>query len=705
MTYIYLLIALTASVSTATGLRTTDKEEMDRPTYEKANYAPEVKTNLRGGSRATWDFETGLQGWTHTNGLAFPEAWAVQPSGLHGSYTPPAAGDSSMWIDSDACGSGSTVHDTALSPILIPSTPTTDWLWYGFGFNNLGSDFLEVGIKYFDGSTWTVVPLRTYAADTVGADSIDVSAYNTYQWIQVYFYYDAPGWDWYAAFDNVTIDATIYVPDHDVGVATIDEPGDKINPYTLFTPTATYENFGSNPETFDAYYRIDSAGSTIYSQTVSLALNPGDDSTYMFPGYISGGIGATYDIFAYTVLTGDENPNNDTLTQVTVVNAWQIVTNMPQTLMDHAVVFDGNDIYVLGGYNGSSSLDSVFIYSASKGTWSTGASMPADICMFDACVLGDTIYVPGGYSYGTGAIFDNLYKYSISGNDWTTSAGTGEPAWFYTCAAANGKVYKIGGLDEATSTLWASTWEYTPGAGWTKKTDMSTACELSVKWVKNDTIYIAGGHDGVSSPRNVTQFYDPVGDVWTQDNAQFAYLPKTLWGAGSALYKDTLYVMAGIYNGLVSDSVFYYDDVANAWVPYPTLIQGVYRTDGIGVEGVGAGFDGIYLFGGSTGGFIPITDVQASKILPSGVDEYTKEEAKSYLSVPMSIGRSEIRFTYNGEVSRNIIVVDITGRIVDRYDNVRPGTALRFGRNGISSGIYFISVEGSRRSSKVTLIR
>jgi hypothetical protein len=90
---------------------------------------------------------------------------------------------------------------------------------------------------------------------------------------------------------------------------------------------------------------------------------------------------------------------------------------------------------------------------------------------------------------------------------------------------------------------------------------------------------------------------------------------------------------------------------------------------------------------------------------PSGVDEYTEEETKSYLSVPMSIGKNEIRFTYNGEVSRNIIVVDITGRIVERYENVRPGTALRFGRNGISSGIYFISVEGIGRSSKVTLIR
>ncbi len=322
----------------------------------------------------TWDFETGLQGWTHTNGLAFPEAWAVQPSGLHSLYTPPAAGDSSMWIDSDAAGSGSTVHDTALSPVLIPNTATTDWLWYGFGFNNLGSDFLEVGIKYFDGSTWTVVPLRTYTADTVGADSIDVSAYNTYQWIQVYFYYDAPGWDWYAVFDNVTIDAEIYVPEHDVGAIAINEPGSAIDPYTPFTPTATFKNFGNNAETFDAYYLIDSAGSVVYSQTVSLTLNPGDDSTHMFPGYTSAGVGVIYDIFAYTILAGDGNPGNDTTYQQThiflneLVSEWTdaapTIDGTIDTLTEwsNAGIYDISDIMGIGGAGISNNPGDCLLY-------------------------------------------------------------------------------------------------------------------------------------------------------------------------------------------------------------------------------------------------------------------------------------------------------------------------------------------------------
>jgi len=89
----------------------------------------------------------------------------------------------------------------------------------------------------------------------------------------------------------------------------------------------------------------------------------------------------------------------------------------------------------------------------------------------------------------------------------------------------------------------------------------------------------------------------------------------------------------------------------------------------------------------------------------AGVNEYSTKETKHYLSVPMSIVKNEVLFTYNGNLSRNIIVIDITGRIVKEYNNVRPGTTLHFGGNDFSQGIYFISVKGSRSSAKVTLLR
>lgn len=160
-----------------------------------------------GNIRYWWDFETGWQGWSHINGLMFPEAWDIQPSDYYPAWTPPDAGDSCMWIDSDAIGMGTWVQDTVLSPA-VAFWPAHLWsIKYGMGYRNLSSDWLEVGIKYFDGSAWTVVPLIVYALPWGPAwDSANVSAYNTYDSLQIYFYYDDQyHWGWYTAFDNVMI--------------------------------------------------------------------------------------------------------------------------------------------------------------------------------------------------------------------------------------------------------------------------------------------------------------------------------------------------------------------------------------------------------------------------------------------------------------------------------------------------------------------
>ncbi|MGB7053854.1 MAG: hypothetical protein WBE28_00875, partial [bacterium] len=78
-----------------------------------------------------FDFETGLQAWTHTNGMPFPAGWDVEPSGTHASQTPPAAGDSCFWVDSDAGGSAFWIQDSAFSPVMTPNSGM-DWLKYSF---------------------------------------------------------------------------------------------------------------------------------------------------------------------------------------------------------------------------------------------------------------------------------------------------------------------------------------------------------------------------------------------------------------------------------------------------------------------------------------------------------------------------------------------------------------------------------------------
>jgi len=475
---------------------------------------------------------------------------------------------------------------------------------------------------------------------------------------------------------------------------------------TSYNVLVEFSNNGTVDTTADLYIDINLEGIPLFSAASMGVLIKADSTKVIGFGSFSFPNIGVFDYTANVFSPLDSDPANDTLTGTGEVSPWEIVTSMPENLMDHAVVFDGNDIFVLGGRPVSGSSKAVYKYSPG-GIWTLCDSMPLDLYMFDACVLGDTIYVPGGQSQSSGAIIDTLFKYSISGDNWTSGPGTGEAVWFFSCEAANGKIYKMGGYDNI-STLYSSTWEYDPSTGsWIKKTDMPLATELAVSWERNDSIYIAGGVD--PSPmtyRNQTQIYDAVNDTWTMDSSFFAYLPDGgRWGAGGAIYRDTAFIMSGVRPGGITDSVFYYAfDGSNAWNTYPHVIDPVYRTDGVAAEGVADGFDGVYLFGGSTGGFNPISFVQARVTSSSsGIENHEKVKVDC-LSIHRNISLNKINFSYNGNNAADITVRDVAGRVVREYTKVKPGSILNFG-DGHSSGIYFISVKGTTECKKTVLIR
>jgi hypothetical protein len=269
-----------------------------------------------------WDFETGLQGWTHTNGQAYPAGWDVEAAATHGSL--PDAGDSTMWVDSDAGGASFWIQDSALSPVCVPGSGM-DWLKYGF-FNYGGSsgyvNELHVGIKHSTGGVWTATELAFYPSGVPSGpawDSVDVSAYASADYIQVYYYFDdLDTWGYYAAFDNVLIDAM--VAHHDVGTTAILEPVGTHFLNDVVTPTTTVKNHGNFEETFPVIFNINHNAALVYADTVAVTLAAGAIDTVNFNSYTLAETG-TYSSVSYTELVGDENPGNDTTTAVANVYA------------------------------------------------------------------------------------------------------------------------------------------------------------------------------------------------------------------------------------------------------------------------------------------------------------------------------------------------------------------------------------------------
>jgi hypothetical protein len=400
-----------------------DKWVLAETVFGTPNEAGFALLGTEGGpAGVTWDFETGWQDWTHTNGGSFPAAWDVLSSQYKSGsgYVCPAPGDSSMWIDSDAI-SGTWVQDTALSPVLVPLA-SMDWLVYGYCYNDVGtSDWFEVGIKYYDGG-WNAVPLKTYTSDNFGTwDSVDVSAYAGYDYVQVYVYYDdANSWAWYLGFDNVSIDATIYVADHDVGcTAVLSPPAGPTTPGD-YDVIGRIQNFGNSAETFDVTANVyDTVGMVnVFSQTVTLTGFPVSGDSNVNFGQVTFEEVSHYYTEIFTELSGDVNPTNDTSSvySTTAMALGDVVFELDvETPTGNnrllGVEFDGGNFYVTGG-NGAGT-NSIWVVDT-NGTVVTQVAQPTSSAWGMRDLAWDGVYAgPDRIDTLYGSDESGLYKFGI----------------------------------------------------------------------------------------------------------------------------------------------------------------------------------------------------------------------------------------------------------------------------------------------------
>lgn len=78
----------------------------------------------------------------------------------------------------------------------------------------------------------------------------------------------------------------------------------------------------------------------------------------------------------------------------------------------------GADIYVIGGYDGTSRLGTVEVYNTKTNKWRTVASMPTARSGFSAEVVHGKIYCMGGYN-GTNSL-KNIEEYNPATDTWET---------------------------------------------------------------------------------------------------------------------------------------------------------------------------------------------------------------------------------------------------------------------------------------------
>lgn len=491
----------------------------------------------------------------------------------------------------------------------------------GVGPIMTGTSFATTGGIVFDYSdeinpdafAWTEMQNETPVDNTIAMDPSTGLSY--------YLFFNA------FAFENINAEAdrdtmmqrviswlSTPPPDHDVGTTAIIEPPTSVLPNTMVDPTATYANFGSGTESFDVYFLIDSVGINIYNETANITLDSGEDSTVQFTSFTFGDTsGLTYDIQAYTVLAGDVNPNNDTLTQQTITAAWTFwepytAPSMNFDRLTNATVYDpDNDmIYMIGGTPDGTSGSQVnynYAYDPVTDTWNTSLSpMSTQRGWIQGAYWDGKIYAIGGLD-NAGSAINNNEIYDIAGDAWSTGTPIPQAVLAHGTVAWNGNIYVIGGWDGLSSSGFTTVYRYDiAGDAWTSATALPQEFDMGGVTIWDNVIYLCGGVLRSTSGA-YSHVYSGTIDAGNPDNitwTQLDPLPTPNSINGATALDGKIYMLGGFLNLMTVTNEFWeYDPGTSIWTQPENYVVPVVRNHMVIAR---QGHDEIYAVAGDANG-------------------------------------------------------------------------------------------------------
>jgi hypothetical protein len=519
---------------------------------------------------------------------------------------------------------------------------------------------------------------------------------------------------------------------HDVGCTGISAPPTQVMPNSSHNPMATYRNFGSSNETFDVYFDIDSAGTNVYSETYNITVNSGEDTTITFATWDACGTdGIVYNCYAYTVLSGDENPANDTATRnVTVVSkyweildppalphaaagfsmatvedgyVWAMRVKLTSTYLPDCDRYDvANDvwdasytsdpygagaygtahgvngkIYCVGGTSAwPTGLTRVDIYDPGSNSWSSGATSPAPLCDHASSVYDNRYIITFGNGNWGQTPTNEVYVYDTELDTW--AAGT-----FFPGTARGTSAFGI----------------------------IDTFAVGACGYLSNGTY----GNDyivGIIDPA------DPTNITW----GSWATIPgmagRYRVPSSQDTYNQCVWVING-QNGPFADT-WSYDPYTDTWTdwgqPKPAPIGNLTP---LAVTTTLAGDIGVFAAGGYNGSYITDVEVFHTGYVP-GVNEIPgKVPVASIGFAPMmNPVKDHVAITYTTDRPATVTlkVYDYTGRVIRTLVNNRSeaqGTKTVHwngkddAKREVANGVYFFTLEaaGQTATYKVTLVK
>jgi len=449
------------------------------------------------------------------------------------------------------------------------------------------------------------------------------------------------------------------LPANDVTVVSIDNAGLIAAPG--ITPQVTVRNSGAAAQTFN----VTVTSTDGYTATLPVtALAAGETQQVTFGNWLPATEG-TYTLTATATLATDTNLSDNTLTKDFTVypsfpaEGWLTKTAMPGGRWAHAGAAKANaagtdaSVYSITGNDGTFLATTANqSYTESAGTWATLAVTPAARQQIGAQVVGDKIYMPGGYaaSFVPSNVF---YIYDIPTNTWSTGPTLPTAVGDYAIGTYNDNfIYVIGGYNGTSDVNTVQVYDIFANT-WTAGTSKSGTAVAGLRGgIANGKIIVAGGYSQtVGGTVNEAQIgtidpLDPYSITWAA-LSPMPYGTTSRFAAGAML--DRVYFTGGDPTGagtIALTNTFAYNVTTGAWElgpSKPTGVSNVHSFSPVMMNGRG------YLV--STGGYNGSAVTTVNEWLDLGV----------LCSLTVSTDPVDQVATEGGNASFTVVSADATG--------------------------------------------
>ncbi len=188
---------------------------------------------------------------------------------------------------------------------------------------------------------------------------------------------------------------------------------------------------------------------------------------------------------------------------------WKELSDVGIPRAAFAIANVGDLIYVVGGENQESVVNSVERYDPRFGTWTDLSRKPTPVADVHAVVLGGKLYVPGGRRSKDPRDISKVFEqYDPRTETWAKLPDLPQPRSAYTLAALEGKLYLIGGWDGKS--YRREVFEYDPDRGaWREQSPMPTPRAFMDGGVVEDSIYVLGGENETAKGLTSNEVYTP----------------------------------------------------------------------------------------------------------------------------------------------------------------------------------------------------